>query len=61
MSVSGLSDADAVQLALPLDPRARPSVDTTYDAIRDKFGYDALGRGAHLGRNMGMTVPMLPD
>ena len=61
MSVSGLSDADAVQLALPLGPRARPSVDTTYDAIRDKFGSDALGRGAHLGRNMGMTVPMLPD
>jgi len=61
ISIAGLSNADAVQLALPLGPRARPSVDTAYDEIRDKFGPNALGRGSHLGHDMGLSVPMLPD
>ena len=61
VSVSHLQNADAVQLSLPLGPRARPSVDGAYDAIRDRFGSTAIGRGAHLGKDMGMTVPMLAD
>jgi len=41
--------------------RARLGVDTAYDETRDKFGHGALGRGSHLGRDMGLSVPMLPD
>lgn len=61
VSVSTLGDAHAVQLTLPLGPRARPTVDAAFDAVRDKYGNAALGRGAHLGRDTGITVPMLAD
>ena len=29
--------------------------------MRDKFGTDAITRGILLGRDQGLTVPMLPD
>ena len=61
LSVAHLSNASAVQLALPLGPRARPSIDQTLDQISERFGTDALKRAAHLGVNTGLTMPMLPD
>lgn len=61
LSVAQLTNADAVQLALPLGPRARPSVDRTLDEIRNRFGTESLKRAAHLGVDTGLTVPMLPD
>jgi DNA polymerase-4 len=60
VAVSNLDDDDAVQLTLPFD-RHSHELDTTLDGLRMKFGSDAVVRGVHLGRDTGITVPMLPD
>jgi DNA polymerase-4 len=31
------------------------------DAVRDRFGSTAVTRAALLGRDPGLTMPMLPD
>ncbi len=31
------------------------------DQVKDKFGTNAITRGILLGRDQGLTVPMLPD
>lgn len=62
LSVSGLSDDDAVQLALPLIGATDPvALDLTRDAVLRKFGSDALTRAALLGRRTGWEMPKLPD
>jgi DNA polymerase-4 len=60
ISVTNLGPADAVQLALNLDGRPPPELDTTIDQIRDRFGTNSIGRAALVNRNA-RTVPMLPD
>ncbi len=54
-----LHDDRAVQLALPFD-RAM-AVDGAVDGVRDRFGSSAITRAVLLGRDPGMSVPMLPD
>jgi DNA polymerase-4 len=61
VSVSNLSDADAVQLPLPFDGGQGPALDHALDAVRDRFGSAAVGRAALLGRDRGWTMPLLPD
>jgi DNA polymerase IV len=61
VSMSNLDDADAVQLELPFDARGAYRLDGTLDVIRDRFGTSAVTRAVLLGRDPGMTVPMLPD
>ena len=58
IALTNLADAGAVQLALPLD-RAR-DLDATLDAVRDRFGSAAITRGALVGRDPGVWVPLLP-
>jgi DNA polymerase-4 len=61
VALSNLEDDDAIQLALPLD-RARPgTLDAALDDIRDRFGSAAITRAVLLGRDQGLTVPLLPD
>jgi DNA polymerase IV len=59
IALANLVDRGAVQLSLPFD-RAR-ELDAAVDRVRDRFGSAAITRGALVGRDPGLTVPMLPD
>jgi DNA polymerase-4 len=61
LAVGNLDDGDAVQLALPFDRYAGGALDTTLDDIRERFGTSAVTRTVLLGRDTGVSMPMLPD
>jgi DNA polymerase-4 len=61
LSLANLEDADAVQLALPLERRRVDTLDATLDAVRDRYGSDAITRAVLLGRDPGIAMPLLPD
>ncbi len=61
VAVANLADARPVQLALPFDRASGTALDTAVDEVRDRFGTAAVSRAVLLGRQTGMTVPMLPD
>jgi DNA polymerase-4 len=56
-SVAMLEDARTCQLLLDPDE----ALDVAVDAIRDRFGNDAITRGVLLGRDPGFSMPLLPD
>jgi DNA polymerase-4 len=62
ISLTNLANAgDALQLELPFRARGARRVDRTVDEVRERFGTSAITRGVLLGRDQGMTVPLLPD
>jgi DNA polymerase-4 len=61
IAVGNLCDDRAVQLVLPFDRRNRAALDAALDEVRERFGSAAVTRAVLLGRDQGMTVPMLPD
>ena len=61
ISVGNLENEAALQLALPFDKAANDELDSALDQVKDKFGTNAITRGILLGRDQGLTVPMLPD
>jgi len=61
IAVGNLNNGDFVQLELPLDAHSGGELDAAMDAVRNRFGTAALTRGALLGQDPGLTVPMLPD
>jgi DNA polymerase-4 len=61
VSLANLVDAGAVQLMLPFERRSGEALDGALDQVRDRFGSSALRRAAMLGRNEGLSVPLLPD
>jgi len=55
-------DADGVvQLALPFRRSSTGALDATLDDVRERFGSAAVTRAVLLGRDPGVSVPMLPD
>ncbi len=44
-----------------LDAPPAASLDATLDALRDRFGSTAVTRAVLLGRDQGVSVPLLPD
>ncbi len=60
MAISNPDNDDAVQLTLPFD-RYSNALDASLDAVRERFGSRAITRAALLGRDPGITVPLLPD
>jgi len=60
IAVANLDDANAVQLTLPFDGHG-PALDAALDDVRERFGTSSVTRAVHLGRDMGQTMPMLPD
>ncbi len=61
VAVGNLDDSGAVQQALPFDRHRGRALDTALDEVRDRFGSTAVTRAVLLGRDPGLTVPMLPD
>jgi DNA polymerase-4 len=61
VAVANLSDDDAVQLALQLDGHSDGALDAALDEVRERFGSSAVTRAVLLGRDPGLTVPLLPD
>ncbi len=59
IALANLIDQGPIQLLLPLD-RAR-NLDATIDRVRDRFGTGAITRGALVGQDPGVVVPLLPD
>ena len=61
LSVSNLDDAAAVQLTLPFHRSSGSALDAALDDVRERFGSAAVMRAALLGRDDGMSMPLLPD
>jgi DNA polymerase-4 len=61
VALSNLADEGAVQLALPFDPRHAAALDGAVDDVRDRFGSAAITRAVLLGRDQGISMPVLPD
>jgi DNA polymerase IV len=61
VAVGNLDDDGAIQLTLPFG-RHRPSaLDAALDQVRARFGPSAVTRAVLLGRDVGLTMPLLPD
>jgi DNA polymerase IV len=61
VALGNLEDEGATQLALPYDRERVSALDATLDAVRDRFGPDAITRAVLLGRDQGLFMPLLPD
>jgi len=54
-------DDDPRQLQLPFARSRDDALDTALDEVRDRFGSTAVTRAVLLGRDPGLTMPLLPD
>ena len=61
VAVANLDGDDALQLTLPLDRHSGDALDRALDAVRERFGINAVTRAVLLGGDPGLTVPLLPD
>ena len=61
ISITNLGDDGAVQLELPFDRTALTSLDLALDDVKERFGSSAVTRAVHLGKDLGWSVPLLPD
>ncbi|HEY6737751.1 MAG TPA: hypothetical protein VI076_02795 [Actinopolymorphaceae bacterium] len=65
VAVGNLRSGGPVQPPLPFDQVPECAVDSALDAalddVRDRFGSSAVTRAVLLGRDPGITVPLLPD
>jgi len=61
VAVANLDDSGYIQLTLPFDRQAGSALDAALDQVRERFGSDAIGRAVLLGRDQGLSVPLLPD
>jgi DNA polymerase IV len=61
VALANLDDDGAIQLTLPLDRHSGTALDAALDDVRDRFGSAAVTRAVLLGRDQGLSVPLLPD
>jgi DNA polymerase-4 len=62
VAVGNLDDnRTGVQPELPFDRYSGGDLDTALDAVRDRFGSSAVTRAVLLGRDEGVSMPLLPD
>ncbi len=61
VTISNLDDDHVIQLELPLVRTDAAAIDLAVDDIRERYGSSAVTRAMLLGRDPGLTVPLLPD
>jgi DNA polymerase IV len=61
IAVANLDNDGAIQLPLPFDAYGGLALDAALDNVRERFGSAAVTRAVLLGRDEGLTVPLLPD
>jgi DNA polymerase IV len=61
ISVANLGHNDWIQPELPFDTRNNGELDAALDSVRDKFGTRSVNRAVLLHKDLGLTVPLLPD
>jgi DNA polymerase-4 len=61
IALGNLDDDGTAQPALPFDDARAVALDATLDTVRDRFGSAAITRAVLLGRDPGLSVPLLPD
>ncbi|MGH9247450.1 MAG: DNA polymerase IV [Acidimicrobiales bacterium] len=61
VAVANLDDDGAIQLTLPFDRHDTGALDAALDNVRDRFGSRAVTRAVLLGRDPGLSMPLLPD
>jgi len=61
VAVTNLADAGERQLELPFRPDRSEALDEALDEVHRRFGSKAVNRAVLLGRDSGLTVPLLPD
>jgi DNA polymerase-4 len=61
LSLGNLQDDRAIQLVLPFDIRRAMALDAALDSVRERYGSDAITRAVLLGRDQGVSMPLLPD
>ncbi len=61
LALGNLADGAFVQLALPFERDRAAALDAALDDIRERFGSDSVVRAILLGRDPGISAPLLPD
>jgi DNA polymerase-4 len=61
VAIGNLQDDGPVQLALPFRDDRASALDAALDDVRERFGSGAITRAVLLGRDQGLSVPLLPD
>ncbi|HEX7304770.1 DNA polymerase IV [Lentzea sp.] len=61
VSLTNLQDDTPMQLALPFEEAKPAALDAALDHVRHRFGSASVTRAASLGRDPGISVPLLPD
>jgi DNA polymerase-4 len=61
VALGNLRDDRIIQPALPFDRDTAGPLDAAIDEMRDRFGAAAVTRAVLLGRDEGLSVPLLPD
>jgi DNA polymerase-4 len=52
---------DGAQLELSFDGPGHHEIDATVDAVKERFGKDAIRRGAMVGKDQGFAAPQVED
>jgi DNA polymerase IV len=61
IAVANLENGVPAQLLLPFAPHSLDELDAALDEVRERFGSTAITRAVLLGRDPGLSMPLLPD
>jgi DNA polymerase IV len=61
LSLAQLGHGESFQPELPIDWGEGARLDAVLDTLRDRYGATSVTRAAHLGRDPGLSAPLLPE